>query len=85
MLSCRSCSGCLGGPGAEAPRPTESSGWLQKAVQYFHVVMLDQRGTGKSGPITASTVQQIGGPQAQANYLQHFRLARSHSTDSLDR
>lgn len=62
-----------GGPGVEAPRPTDSSGWLSKAVQYFNVVLLDQRGTGKSSPITVSTIKRIGAAEAQADYIQHFR------------
>ncbi len=38
-----------GGPGFEAPRPAESSGWLAKALETGHrVVLLDQRGTGRS-------------------------------------
>lgn len=43
-----------GGPGVEAPRPTTpvgSSTWLARALEDFQVVMLDQRGTGKSSPI----------------------------------
>lgn len=66
-------NGVPGGPGADGPRPTESSGWLQKAVQYFHVVLLDQRGTGRSTPITLFNIQHLGHPQSQADYLQHFR------------
>lgn len=43
-----------GGPGVEAPRPTTPVGqptWLARALEDFQVVMLDQRGTGKSSPI----------------------------------
>ena len=64
---------CAGGPGSEAPRPTESSGWVNKATQYFSVVMLDQRGTGRSSPISVESLERIGGAQSQADYLQHFR------------
>lgn len=43
-----------GGPGNEAPRafrcPTQPS-WLDVALERYRVVMLDQRGTGKSTPI----------------------------------
>ena len=64
---------CVGGPGSEAPRHTESSGWVNKATQYFSVVMLDQRGTGRSSPISVDSLERIGSPQSQADYLQHFR------------
>src|SRR4249919_2446544 len=43
-----------GGPGSEAPRPTRhpsSPGWLDRALTDFRVLMLDQRGTGRSTPI----------------------------------
>ncbi len=43
-----------GGPGSEAPRPTRrptSPGWLDRALREFRVLMLDQRGTGRSSPI----------------------------------
>jgi pimeloyl-ACP methyl ester carboxylesterase len=43
-----------GGPGSEAPRPTRrpsSPGWLDRALSEFRVLMLDQRGTGRSSPI----------------------------------
>jgi pimeloyl-ACP methyl ester carboxylesterase len=43
-----------GGPGQEAPRPTRgptSPAWLDRALQDYRVVMLDQRGTGRSSPV----------------------------------
>jgi pimeloyl-ACP methyl ester carboxylesterase len=62
-----------GGPGFEAPRPTRlpnGPGWLDRALADFRVLMLDQRGTGRSSPIGA-----LAGltPQEQAGYLAHFR------------
>jgi pimeloyl-ACP methyl ester carboxylesterase len=52
-----------GGPGFEAPRPTGDPmgpGWLGQALQDFRVLMLDQRGTGRSSPVDASaTVEQL--------------------------
>ena len=42
-----------GGPGQEAPRPTRqptSPRWLDRALRDFRVLMLDQRGTGRSTP-----------------------------------
>jgi pimeloyl-ACP methyl ester carboxylesterase len=56
-----------GGPGFEAPRPTgrpRGPGWLDRALQDFRVLMLDQRGTGRSTPV---------GMTVDAAYLTHFR------------
>lgn len=40
-----------GGPGYESPRPITNSGWLKYALNYYRVLLLDQRGTGNSSPI----------------------------------
>ena len=60
-----------GGPGFEAARPEATpSGWHKRALKDFRLLMLDQRGTGRSTP-----VGEIPGstPEAQAEYLTHFR------------
>jgi pimeloyl-ACP methyl ester carboxylesterase len=62
-----------GGPGFEAPRPTRrpsSPGWLDRALEEFRVLMLDQRGTGRSTPVGALPEMT---PAQQAEYLTHFR------------
>jgi pimeloyl-ACP methyl ester carboxylesterase len=62
-----------GGPGGEAPRPTRhpsSPGFLDRALTEFRVLMLDQRGTGRSSPI--GTLPGLS-PEEQAAYLTHFR------------
>ncbi len=60
-----------GGPGFESPRPGRSSpGWLERALQDFRVLLLDQRGTGRSTPIGALAGRT---PAEQAAYLAHFR------------
>lgn len=61
-----------GGPGSPAPRPTGSSGWLKRALQDYRVLLLDQRGTGRSTPVTAQTLAHLP-PQAMADYLKYFR------------
>ena len=64
-----------GGPGFEAPRPTRhpsSSGWMDRALADHRVLMLDQRGTGRSTPVGAATLADRT-PQQQAEYLTHFR------------
>ena len=62
-----------GGPGSEAPRPTRhpsSSGWLDRALRDYRVLMLDQRGTGRSTPVGDLPGRT---PEQQAEYLRHFR------------
>jgi len=61
-----------GGPGFEAARPTSPlTGWMARAVADYRVLLLDQRGTGRSTPVGAV----IPGATAveQAEYLTHFR------------
>jgi pimeloyl-ACP methyl ester carboxylesterase len=62
-----------GGPGFPAPRPHEASGWLKSATSGFRVILMDQRGTGKSSPITVNNLAKRGGPAEQAQYLSFFR------------
>lgn len=62
-----------GGPGQEAPRPTrnpDQPGWLDRALRDYRVLMLDQRGTGRSTPV--GTLPGMTSQQ-QADYLSHFR------------
>jgi pimeloyl-ACP methyl ester carboxylesterase len=63
-----------GGPGSESPRPTDCGGWIRGAVNYFRVVLMDQRGTGLSSAITCDnlgeTTDDVGD---QAKYLMCFR------------
>ena len=61
-----------GGPGFEATRPTSPpTGWMARALREFRVLLLDQRGTGRSTPVGRSIPG--GAPGAQAAYLAHFR------------
>ncbi|XP_027162054.1 uncharacterized protein LOC113762696 [Coffea eugenioides] len=62
-----------GGPGFESPRPTEASGWIGKACEEYRVILLDQRGTGLSTPLTPSSMLQLKSAEEQASYLCHFR------------
>ncbi|MFL5769364.1 MAG: alpha/beta fold hydrolase [Chloroflexota bacterium] len=61
-----------GGPGFEATRPTSPpTGWLKRALLDYRVLLLDQRGTGRSTPVGARIPG--GTPREQADYLTHFR------------
>ncbi len=61
-----------GGPGFEAVRPTSPlTGWMARAVRDYRVLLLDQRGTGRSTPV--GPVIPGATPEDQAVYLAHFR------------
>jgi pimeloyl-ACP methyl ester carboxylesterase len=62
-----------GGPGFAAQRPVGRQAWLDRALREYRVLLLDQRGTGRSSRITARSLAARGGPQAQADYLALFR------------
>lgn len=62
-----------GGPGSGSPRPLGNTGWIKRVLKEYRLVLLDQRGTGLSTPITAQTMRGLGSPEAQAAYLRHFR------------
>lgn len=62
-----------GGPGGKGPRPTEANGWLGQALKTHRVVLLDQRGTGRSSRIDGRLIASIGDDAAAAEYLKHFR------------
>jgi pimeloyl-ACP methyl ester carboxylesterase len=62
-----------GGPGGRSPRPTELTGWLSRACEDYRVLLLDQRGTGRSSMLNRQTLPAEGGPAAQARFLQLFR------------
>lgn len=61
-----------GGPGFEATRPTSPpTGWMKRALQDYRVLLLDQRGTGRSTPVGSDIPGDT--PEAQAAYLTLFR------------
>lgn len=62
-----------GGPGMAAQRPVGRAGWLDRALDDYRVLLLDQRGTGASARITARSLARLGSPRAQAEYLALFR------------
>ena len=62
-----------GGPGFGAPRPEDHSGWLKRALQEYRVLLLDQRGTGLSTPVTHQTLARFTSASEMADYLKHFR------------
>lgn len=61
-----------GGPGFEATRPTSPpSGWQRRALQEYRLLLLDQRGTGRSTPVGRALPGET--PEEGARYLTKFR------------
>ena len=61
-----------GGPGFGAPRPMGPGGWIGRALSEYRVLLLDQRGTGRSTALTAQMLEGMT-PEAQAAYIVQFR------------
>lgn len=62
-----------GGPGMAGDRLTDwRSGWHGEILKYFNLVMLDQRGTGRSAPLDSVTLKHVGNEQAY-DYLRLMR------------
>ncbi|MFB4279965.1 MULTISPECIES: alpha/beta fold hydrolase [unclassified Nonomuraea] len=61
-----------GGPGGKGPRPVGTSGWLGRALESYRVVLLDQRGTGRSSRIDGRVMSALGAEEG-AGYLARFR------------
>ena len=62
-----------GGPGFQSPRPESSGGWIKRALKDYRVLLLDQRGTGLSTPVTHQTLSEFSDVSSQVEYLKHFR------------
>ncbi|MWB97757.1 alpha/beta fold hydrolase [Agromyces seonyuensis] len=62
-----------GGPGGKSPRPTGPEGWIGEAIRTHRVILLDQRGTGRSSRIEGRRLEGIGDAAAQAAFLACFR------------
>ncbi|MCH8564905.1 alpha/beta hydrolase [Nesterenkonia sp. LB17] len=62
-----------GGPGGKGTRPAKLGGWMSEAGAKFRILMLDQRGTGLSAPLTRHSLAARGDAAAQAAHMRHFR------------
>ncbi len=63
-----------GGPGGKAPRPAGGGTvWLQEALKTHRVILIDQRGTGRSTRIETATMAGFADDGAAADYLWLFR------------
>ena len=61
-----------GGPGFESPRPISDSGWIKRASDKYNIILIDQRGTGLSSPISIESIKGMSDNQI-AKYLTFFR------------
>ncbi len=61
-----------GGPGGKAPRPPGRTGWIDQALKTYRVILLDQRGTGRSTPISGRRMESMSADEG-ADYLACFR------------
>lgn len=62
-----------GGPGGKSPRPMpDSLPWLVEALKTHRVILIDQRGTGRSSRIDRNLISKLS-PEAGRDYLLKFR------------
>jgi len=63
-----------GGPGFPSGRPSaRPSGWQKCALEKYRILLLDQRGTGRSTPVTCAQLRKLPSDESAAEYLRHFR------------
>ena len=62
-----------GGPGGKSPRPVSLDGFLGVALKRFRVILMDQRGTGRSTRVQGKTMAQFASANDAAQYLLKFR------------
>lgn len=62
-----------GGPGGKSPRPLDAEGWIASAVKRFRVILPDQRGTGRSTPLSGTDFAAMS-PEEGARRLALHRV-----------
>lgn len=62
-----------GGPGLSCVRNWRDSEWILEALKTHRVILLDQRGTGRSSPIDIRMLDEFESAGDLLNYLTHFR------------
>ncbi len=62
-----------GGPGGKSPRPGGDQAWIKEALKTHRVILLDQRGTGRSSRIEASRIASFSAPDKLAETLCLYR------------
>ncbi|MCL2463880.1 MAG: alpha/beta hydrolase, partial [Micrococcales bacterium] len=62
-----------GGPGGMSPRPMPGTGWWTTALRTHRLVLLDQRGTGRSSRVDGRAIARFADARTAADYLACFR------------
>lgn len=62
-----------GGPGLSCVRDWRNSAWILEALEKYRIILLDQRGTGRSQPVDLAALGNFLSPEDLLNYLIHFR------------
>jgi proline iminopeptidase len=55
-----------GGPGGASPRPMAGEGWIAEAIKTHRVLLVDQRGTGRSSRVESRFIAGLGGTEGAA-------------------
>ncbi|RBP79142.1 alpha/beta fold hydrolase [Marinomonas rhizomae] len=62
-----------GGPGGKSPRPMPSSPpWMAEALKTHRIILIDQRGTGRSSRIDTNLISKLSAEEGR-DYLLKFR------------
>ncbi|GAA3656593.1 alpha/beta fold hydrolase [Microbacterium marinilacus] len=61
-----------GGPGGKGPRPMPGGDWIDEALKTHRLLLLDQRGTGRSTRLEAASIAGMTADEA-ASYIRLFR------------
>ncbi|ATG46169.1 proline iminopeptidase [Celeribacter ethanolicus] len=63
-----------GGPGGKSNRPQDGTPpWLDVALKQFRVILMDQRGTGRSSPVEGRHMAAFATAEKGADFLSCFR------------
>lgn len=64
-----------GGPGGKSPRPMPGEGWVAEALKTHRVLLVDQRGTGRSSRVEGSAIAAM----ETAGAVKHLLCFRADS------
>lgn len=62
-----------GGPGGKSPRPMSKDGWIAAVLKTHRVILVDQRGTGRSSRVQSTTLAGFDTAVEARDHLLCFR------------